>query len=92
MFMEGRLQGDKFPKTIRSSRVVGDGVTAPGHVVLRDMGPGSYMRYAVHFYNEQDRGFHEGNYTDDIAKAEEYYVQRCRRFGVAHGPTMRVVR
>lgn len=54
--------GLRYPITLLTTPVAGDGIQAPGAVVLRDMGPRADCRFVVHFYNDQDGGYHNGSY------------------------------
>jgi hypothetical protein len=39
-----------------------------------------YHPFVIHFFNEQDGGFHAGDYCKDRASAEEAYTKRALRF------------
>jgi hypothetical protein len=36
--------------------------------------------FAVHFFNEQDGGFHMGSYCEDRAEAEDVYAMRVLKY------------
>jgi len=64
---------------IKSIPILGDGVQAPGAVTMCEIG-GAHP-YAIHFFNEQDGGFHSGNYCPDRRSAEVVYAARVLRYG-----------
>jgi len=63
-------------KIIKIYPVAGDGVQAPGSVVLRQFGE----RYATHFYNDQDGGFHHGHYFSNLPDAEADFNRRVSNY------------
>lgn len=66
---------------IKSQFIPGDGVQAPGFVVLRQFG----AQWVTHFYNAQDGGFHHGHYFASLNKAEADFTERVARY---LGPTV----
>jgi len=72
-------------KVIKSVAVPGDGVQAPGAVVMCEVNS-EHHPLAVHFFNAQDGGFHSGNYCKTRAEAEEAFGQRALRFNVEDEP------
>lgn len=54
-------------------------MTAPGAVVLRDMGADRAHRYVTHWRNEQDGGHYYGHYFADLEEAKADFAARCVR-------------
>lgn len=67
-----------LPRLIASFKVEGDGVQAPGSIVLREL-DNSITPYATHFYNEQDRGYHHGHYFSTLKRATADFDERKAR-------------
>lgn len=63
---------------VKSAAVQGDGVLAPGAVTLCRI-EGAHP-FVIHFFNEQDGGFHSGDYCRDSATAELAYAKRVSRY------------
>jgi hypothetical protein len=63
---------------IKSVPVNGDGVQAPGAIVMCEIG--NERPYAIHFFNEQDGGFHMGSYCEDRKEAEDVYAMRVLKY------------
>jgi len=59
--------------------VNGDGVQAPGAIVMCQIAD-TRRPFAVHFFNEQDGGFHMGSYCEDRAEAEDVYAMRVLKY------------
>lgn len=72
---------------VEASPVFGDGIQAPGYIVLCNT---RQEQYATYFFNEQDGGCHSGSYHDSEAQAFEAYDQRVRRNTRHHGPSWTV--
>lgn len=75
---------DTFPQVLAAQHFPGRGATAPGSVVLRDLGPTAPHRYATHFRNEEDpaKPYHVlGHYftEDEKADAQADFRKRCER-------------
>lgn len=64
---------------IKSVKVPGDGVQAPGAVTMCKIENESHP-FVIHFFNAQDGGFHSGDYCVDRAAAEVAYAKRVLRF------------
>lgn len=56
----------------------GDGVQAPGAVVIRDVG--GVHPFVVHFANTQSGGYHEGSYCQTLEKAIARFNERVSRY------------
>lgn len=56
----------------------GRGATAPGAVVIREVG--GYHPFVVHFANTQLGGYHGGQYFESLDAAQEAFVARCNRY------------
>lgn len=65
-----------------SAQVFGDGAQAPGFVTLCKVDGG--FPFAVHFFNSQDGGFHEGTYCDTYQKAAARFCENVLRFTRHH--------
>jgi hypothetical protein len=63
---------------LKSVDIEGRGAQAPGAVVMCQVG--GHHPYAVHFFNKQDGGFHQGNYCETLEDAEKAFAQRVLRF------------
>jgi hypothetical protein len=63
---------------LKSVTIYGDGVQAPGAVVMCEI-PGAHP-YVIHFFNAQDGGFHSGDYCKTRVEAEEAYAKRVIHF------------
>ncbi len=70
---------------IKSTEVRGDGAQAPGAVTLCGTGE-EPQPLAVHFFNAQDGGFHNGDYyaAGERAAAEARYAYQAERFTRHH--------
>lgn len=64
----------------------GDGVQAPGYVVMTYTGGSSAIQYAVHFFNVQDGGFHGGQYCQGLPRAERVFFERVAHMTTHHRP------
>lgn len=64
---------------VKSVVIYGDGVQAPGAVVMSIIERNQEHPYAIHFFNAQDGGFHAGNYCATREEAEEAYTKRALR-------------
>ncbi|MEG4589712.1 hypothetical protein QUA54_31525 [Microcoleus sp. MOSTC5] len=62
---------------LKSQPVPGDGVQAPGYVTLRQW---ATDQWAIHFYNAQDGGFHNGRYFNNLADAEVDFTDRVTEY------------
>lgn len=70
-----------MPSVLWFHGMAGDGCQAPGAIVVRDMGESRTAgRYAVHFANFQDGGFHSGDYLDSPDEAARVASERLRRY------------
>lgn len=58
-----------------------DGAQAPGAVTLCQVRSGEW---AVHFFNGQDGGFHNGNYLQNLTTAREVFAEKSERFTRHH--------
>lgn len=56
----------------------GDGIQAPGAIVVREVG--GYSPFAVHFANTQCGGFHGGQYCKTLEEARSYAAKRAARY------------
>jgi hypothetical protein len=67
--------------TLREHHTPGGGATAPGAVVLRDLGTDRLHRYATHWRNDQDGGFYWGHYfkEDELGDANRDFDERAAR-------------
>lgn len=65
--------------TLKAQSFKGNGIQAPGTVVLRDKGESSLHRYVTHRRNDQVGGYYHGHYFDSYADAFEDYTARCAR-------------
>ena len=68
---------------VKSTAVQGDGFQAPGQVTLCRI-ENSHHPFAVHFFNEQDGGFHGGQYCENYAEADREYSRQVTRFTRHH--------
>jgi len=53
--------------------------TAPGAVVLRDLGDDHYHRYVTHWRNDEVGGYSTGHYFDNLPEAEADFLKRVER-------------
>lgn len=63
---------------VKSMAVKGDGILAPGDVVMSRI-PGHHP-FVVHFFNRQDGGFYFGEYHETYYPADAAYSQKCNRY------------
>ena len=64
---------------IKSVPVAGDGVYVPGAIVMCRIHDVT-RPFAIHFFNEQDGGFHMGSYCENRAEAEDVYAMRVLKY------------
>lgn len=64
-----------------TARVDGDGIQAPGYVVLCVDPASRFGAWRVHFWNAQDGGFHGGSYHDTVVEGAEAFAVRCVKCG-----------
>jgi hypothetical protein len=65
---------------MRSYPIPGDGIQAPGWVVLCRFTELHAEQWVTWFYNAQDRGLHQGDYTQMGEEvAVQMYERRCAR-------------
>ena len=60
--------------------MAGRGASAPGAVVIRELGNESAANYVVHFFNSQDGGYYSGDYCATLGQAYEVFGQRIQRY------------
>lgn len=60
--------------------MAGDGIQAPGALIIRALPDNDIHPFAVHFLNLQSGGYHAGDYCETLAEAESAYASRCRRY------------
>jgi hypothetical protein len=70
-------------QVMAATEVRGDGVQAPGSVVLSYTG-NAPQPYVAHFFNSQDGGFHAGNYCTDSHAAYRAYHAKVARYTRHH--------
>jgi hypothetical protein len=56
----------------------GDGMQAPGAIVIREVG--GYHPFAVYFANTQCGGYCHGDYCETLDEAQEAFVAKCNRY------------
>jgi hypothetical protein len=66
---------------LESKPIAGDGIQAPGRVVLCGLGR-SFQNYVVWFHNTQDGRFYQGEYFDSGVAALLAFARRCKSEGV----------
>ena len=66
------------PSVIDFAPMVGDGIQAPGAIVLRKS-RGAHP-YVVHFYNAQDDAFYYGDYCATEHEGRRAFDQKCERY------------
>ena len=67
------------PKLIKSHRIPGDGIRAPGCITLREWRPG--QEWVTHFRNTQTGGYYYGKYFTNLADAEANFRERVFAYG-----------
>lgn len=70
----------KYGKLLGWLETAGNGVTAPGAVVLCDLSQGSNVKYVTWFHNRQTGGNSWGNYFSDKGMATEDFILRCQKW------------
>lgn len=70
-------------EVVERTEVKGDGIQAPGFVVMSTTGEVPFA-YAVHFFNAQDGGFHSGDYCKDLTEASASYRDKVARWTRHH--------
>lgn len=80
----GYTQGDKAliekakGESLKFVGLAGRGATAPGAVVIREMG--GLHPFAAHFFNSQDGGYYFGDYCMTQEEAERAFNDKLRRY------------
>ena len=77
---EANTQAIKQGWTVELSTPVTPGAAqAPGRITLCNVNSEAHP-YAVHFFNEQDGGFHSGSYHKDFDEAKVAFEARVTRW------------
>lgn len=65
---------------IKEYRMAGDGIQAPGAIVIRRLEHNKRHPYVVHFRNDQCGGYCDGDYCENYLDAWEAYDRKCKRY------------